>query len=209
MSATETPTQKPQNQGSQRLFENPVLEAMSKTHISLPLIIFGVVSGGLLYHGLTATDVASWTFALLFGVGFLTFTWIEYMAHRHIYHMEPDTKWKAEIQYKFHGVHHDFPKDKSRLALPPLVSLVVAGVLFLAFRLVMGDFVFGFLPGLLTGYASYLSVHYIVHAYRPPKNIFKALWVNHGIHHYKQSDKAFGVSSPLWDYIYGTMPEQK
>jgi sterol desaturase/sphingolipid hydroxylase (fatty acid hydroxylase superfamily) len=31
------------------------------------------------------------------------------------------------------------------------------------------------------------------------------LWVNHSVHHYKDGEIVFGVSSPLWDYIYGTM----
>ena len=72
----------------------------------------------------------------------------------------------------------------------------------------MGDFVFAFLPGFLVGYASYLFVHYIVHAYAPPKNFFKALWVNHSIHHYKDNTVVFGVSSPLWDYVFRTMPKK-
>jgi sterol desaturase/sphingolipid hydroxylase (fatty acid hydroxylase superfamily) len=44
-----------------------------------------------------------------------------------------------------------------------------------------------------------------VHAYPPPGNFFKALWINHSVHHYKDGEAVFGVSSPLWDYIYGTM----
>jgi sterol desaturase/sphingolipid hydroxylase (fatty acid hydroxylase superfamily) len=72
----------------------------------------------------------------------------------------------------------------------------------------MGDFVFAFLPGFLVGYASYLGVHYMVHAYQPPKNFLKTLWINHSIHHYKDGEIVFGVSSPLWDYIYGTMKEK-
>jgi sterol desaturase/sphingolipid hydroxylase (fatty acid hydroxylase superfamily) len=31
------------------------------------------------------------------------------------------------------------------------------------------------------------------------------LWINHGTHHYKNGEMVFGVSSPLWDYLYGTM----
>jgi hypothetical protein len=31
------------------------------------------------------------------------------------------------------------------------------------------------------------------------------LWINHSIHHYKDGEIVFGVSTPLWDYIYGTM----
>jgi sterol desaturase/sphingolipid hydroxylase (fatty acid hydroxylase superfamily) len=55
------------------------------------------------------------------------------------------------------------------------------------------------------GYAGYLSIHYMVHSFQPPKNFLKILWINHGIHHYKNGEEVFGVSSPLWDYIYGTM----
>ena len=49
----------------------------------------------------------------------------------------------------------------------------------------------------------------MIHVYQPPKNFFKTLWVNHGIHHYKNADVVFGVSSPLWDYVYGTMKEKE
>jgi sterol desaturase/sphingolipid hydroxylase (fatty acid hydroxylase superfamily) len=92
--------------------------------------------------------------------------------------------------------------------MPPLLSITISSLLLLLFRLVMGDFVFSFLPGLLVGYAFYLSVHYMVHVYPPPKNFLKVLWINHSIHHYKHGEYIFGVSSPLWDYIYGTMKEK-
>jgi sterol desaturase/sphingolipid hydroxylase (fatty acid hydroxylase superfamily) len=208
METTEKAVKKPQNTGSPQLFKNPILEKLSRTHISLPLGIFFSVSAWLLVKGVQETGLQGWQIGLSYAIGLVAFTWLEYNAHRYIYHMKPTTPWKQEIQYKFHGVHHDYPKDKGRLALPPLVSLAVTTVLFFAFKLVMGDFVFGFLPGFLTGYAAYLGVHYMVHAYRPPKNFFKVLWINHGIHHYKQSDRAYGVSSPLWDYVYRTMPDR-
>ncbi|MFT5616856.1 MAG: sterol desaturase/sphingolipid hydroxylase (fatty acid hydroxylase superfamily) [Arenicella sp.] len=188
------------------LFKNPILEKLSRTHISIPLAIFAIISATVAYYGITEVGLPASRVATFYVVGFFFFTLVEYLAHRFVYHMEPDKKWKEELAYKFHGVHHDYPKDKTRLALPPIVSIIIASALFGIFYLVMGVNAFGFLPGLLTGYATYLGVHYIVHAYRPPNNFFKALWVNHGVHHYKHSDKAFGVSSPLWDYVFRTMP---
>lgn len=174
----------------------------------MPLVLFFGISGGLVYWGVSTgalTILSAFTF---FFIGWLAFTLVEYLVHRYVFHMETDTKTKENIQYKFHGVHHDFPKDKERLAMPPVVSLTISTGLFFLFRFLMGDAVFGFLPGFLVGYAMYLFVHYIVHAYQPPKNFFKALWVNHGIHHYKNHERAFGVSSPLWDYIFQTMPKK-
>jgi sterol desaturase/sphingolipid hydroxylase (fatty acid hydroxylase superfamily) len=196
---------KPQNKGSKQLFANPFIEKLSRTHISVPLIIFFTYAGGLLYWNIQNTNLSAVTTIILFLTGLIAFTWVEYMVHRHVFHLKTYTEQRAKLQYTMHGVHHEFPKDKHRLAMPPLLSITIATILLLIFKAIMGDFVFAFLPGFLAGYASYLSVHYMVHAYAPPKNFFKALWVNHSVHHYKNGEIAFGVSSPLWDYIYGTM----
>jgi len=141
-------------------------------------------------------------------LGIFAFTFVEYMMHKHFFHMEPDTPFKDKLQYSIHGVHHDYPKDKDRLAMPPFVSAAYAAIFYLVFQLIMGDYSLYFLPGFLIGYSAYLGVHYIVHAYNPPKNFLKILWVNHAIHHYKDPDTSFGVSSPLWDYLLGTMPKK-
>ncbi|MEM1137231.1 MAG: sterol desaturase family protein, partial [Bacteroidota bacterium] len=196
----------PKNSGKKEIFNNPLLEKLTRTHISIPLIIFYGISAYLLYLGFAQTALSAVTIIGVFVFGFLLFTWIEYNVHKHVFHMLPTTKLREDIQYKFHGVHHEYPKDKARLAMPPVVSITITIALFYTFKFAIGDYVFAFLPGFLSGYASYLAVHYIVHAFRPPKNIFKVLWVHHGIHHYKENDRAFGVSSPLWDYIYRTMP---
>ncbi|HRX00966.1 MAG TPA: sterol desaturase family protein, partial [Cyclobacteriaceae bacterium] len=137
------------------------------------------------------------------------FTWVEYLVHRYLFHMETYTQFRAKLQYTMHGVHHEFPKDKERLAMPPLLSITISTILLFLFRLVLGDLVFSFLPGFLVGYALYLAIHYMVHAYQPPKNFLKYLWINHSIHHYKDGVGVYGVSSPLWDYIYGTMNNGK
>lgn len=199
----------PKNKGTKQLFKNPILEKLSRTHISVPLTIFFFYSSGLLYWSVTHTSLNAITTVGLFALGIIAFTWVEYITHRHLFHMQTYTRLRARLQYTLHGVHHEFPKDKDRLAMPPLLSITIATVLLLLLRLVMGDFVFAFLPGFLVGYAAYLSVHYMVHAYQPPKNFLKMLWINHSIHHYKDGEVVFGVSSPLWDYIYGTMREKR
>ena len=199
----------PKNKGSKQLFKNPILERLTRTHISIPLVLFFGYSAGLLYWSVTHTALSAVVTIALFFAGLITFTWVEYNVHRYIFHLRPYTQLRAKLQYTMHGVHHEFPKDKDRLAMPPLLSVIISTILLLLLRLIMDDYVFAFLPGFLVGYASYLGVHYMVHAYQPPKNFLKALWINHGIHHYKNGDSVFGVSSPLWDYIYGTMKEPK
>lgn len=200
---------KPDNHGSARMFQNPVLEKISRTHILVPITLFFVISAYSFYTAISTTAISLGVGVLVMLAGILAFTFVEYMMHKHFFHMEPDTPVKDKLQYTVHGVHHDYPKDKDRLAMPPFVSLAYALIFYGVFTLVMGDFALYFLPGFLTGYSAYLGVHYMVHAYQPPKNFLKVLWVNHAVHHYKDPDAAFGVSSPLWDYILGTMPKKK
>jgi sterol desaturase/sphingolipid hydroxylase (fatty acid hydroxylase superfamily) len=195
------------NKGSKQLFKNPVLERLSRTHIAIPLILYSLISVGLIYYAVTQFNmeflpIVGWYFA-----GFLFFTFLEYIAHRYLFHLEPTSKVREKIQYTVHGVHHEFPKDKDRLAMPPILALVYVAVLFFIFKFILGNTVYAFLPGMLTGYALYLFVHYAVHAFQPPKNFLKVLWIHHGIHHYKSPDRAYGVSSPFWDYIFRTMPK--
>jgi sterol desaturase/sphingolipid hydroxylase (fatty acid hydroxylase superfamily) len=200
---------RPDNFGSAQIFSNPFLERISRTHISIPITLFLAISSVSLFYGVTATSIP-FGFGLAVAVlGIVAFTFVEYMMHKHFFHMEPDTPIKDKLQYGIHGVHHDYPRDKDRLAMPPFVSAAYAAILYLVFTLLMGDFALYFLPGFLLGYSGYLGVHYVVHVYNPPKNFLKVLWVNHAIHHYKNPDSAFGVSSPLWDYLLGTLPKKE
>jgi 4-hydroxysphinganine ceramide fatty acyl 2-hydroxylase len=191
------------------MFENPVLEKLTRTHISAPLSILGIIALGIFIYGYLHVNVPLYIGVLLVLAGILAFTFVEYLMHRYLYHMETDTKLKKKLQYSFHGWHHDYPKDKERLALPPAVTIILSTVLFILFNLLIGKYVFSFLPGFMLGYVAYLSVHYIVHAYKPPKNVFKYLWIHHSIHHHREHDRAYGVSSPLWDYVFRTMPRSR
>ena len=200
---------KPDNNGTAQMFQNPLLEKLTRTHISVPILMYFVVASVSLYYAFKTTDINVFFGVTVFLLGIFGFTLLEYMMHKYLFHMEPDTPFKDKIQYTVHGVHHDYPKDKDRLTMPPFVSLAYALIFYGIFTLIMGDYALYFLPGFMVGYAAYLGVHFIVHAYQPPKNFFKVLWVNHAIHHYKDPDVAFGVSSPLWDYILGTMPKKE
>lgn len=206
MATTSSTPIKPKNKGQKVIFKNPILERLTRTHIAVPISIFSVFSAGLIYYAFTYAKLPAYLIGTLFLSGLLIFSFIEYLVHRYAFHMDTDTELKQKIQYNLHGVHHEYPKDKGRLAMPPVVSVLLAVSLLIAFNYVIGEYTYAFLPGFIMGYASYLFVHFIVHAYQPPKNLFKILWINHSIHHYKDNNKAFGVSSPLWDYVFRTLP---
>lgn len=200
---------KPKNKGTARLFKNPVLEALTRTHTAVPVTMFMVFGAVLIYFGLTTYGLSVPQTITLFVTGFFGFTLLEYIMHRFLYHGTPKSEKTERFYYTIHGVHHEFPKDRSRLAMPPLLSALLGGILFGLFYLAMGVYVYAFLPGFLAGYSTYLFIHFAIHAFKPPKNFFKTLWVNHSIHHYKEPDRLFGVTFPLWDYVFRTTARVK
>lgn len=197
-----------QEESTVRVYNNPILHALSKNHIAVPLSVFFGVGLVLLIYSLVEIPLSIFETLGYFFIGLVLFTLVEYLVHRFLYHL-PSVYEEGGAAYAFHGIHHKFPKDKKRLVMPPVVSVIIASLLLYLNHLMMGNIAFSFTGGFLFGYAAYLSVHYIVHRYKPPKNIFRELWIHHSIHHYQEDDKAFGVSSPLWDYVFGTMPRKK
>src|SRR5687767_4004210 len=89
----------PKNKGTKQLFKNPILEKLSRTHISIPLTIFFLYASGLLYWSITHTAMSAWTTTGMFVFGFVAFTWVEYMTHRYVFHMGTFTKLREKLQY--------------------------------------------------------------------------------------------------------------
>jgi 4-hydroxysphinganine ceramide fatty acyl 2-hydroxylase len=200
---------KPKNNGTAKMFNNPYLEKLTASNAVIPIMMLVLFGFGFLYWGVEHSLLVPNQIILMIIAGLFSWTLFEYLAHRYFYHMMPTNNVKGWIQYNMHGVHHEYPKDKSRLAMPPLAITALAFLFLSTFKLIFGDFTYAFTPGFIFGYAVYLSVHYIVHAFQPPQNAFKVWWINHSIHHYKDPDVAYGVSSPFWDYIFGTLPKKK
>ncbi|MFT6996948.1 MAG: sterol desaturase/sphingolipid hydroxylase (fatty acid hydroxylase superfamily) [Cryomorphaceae bacterium] len=198
----------PKEEGTTALFKNPILEKLARTHISVPLTIYFIGSAIMLYINFSNGYTGTLEGISLFLFGAISWTWVEYIMHKHVFHMLPNLKVKKRIQYLFHGVHHEFPRDKTRLAMPPAAAVMILTALFLIFRVTIGTYVFTFLPGFIVGYSLYLLMHFSIHSFKPPKNMLGTLWINHSIHHYKDDTIAFGVSTTLWDVVYGTMPKK-
>ena len=199
--------EKIKNKGQARLFKSEYMEIMTKTH---PLVIYSMyfpVIIFFLYYGYTYKDLAIGHEAILFLGGALLWSLFEYVMHRHLFHMIVETPRAKRIVYTMHGVHHEFPRDRERLFMPPVPSIIIATIIFLTMYYTMGWNALAFFPGFLFGYLMYGSMHYAIHAFTPPRYL-KALWRNHHLHHYKTPDKGFGVSSVLWDVIFRTVPKK-
>lgn len=47
-------------------------------------------------------------------------------------------------------------------------------------------------------------MHYAIHQFPIRNKLFHKIKSNHMLHHYKDENKGFGVSSPMWDLVFGT-----
>jgi len=197
------------NKGQARLFKNQYVEYLTKTH---PLVIWGMYLPVLIllpYYSYRSLHFSSTSLSLFFLGGMFFWTLTEYILHRFAFHYHAETERGKKLNYILHGNHHEYPRDKERLFMPAAPSLIIASVLFLLMYLVLRKNVFPFFPGFMFGYLIYGSMHYAIHAWNPPFKWMKGLWRNHHLHHYKNDERGFGVSSTLWDHVFGTMFDLK
>ncbi|MFZ4769189.1 MAG: sterol desaturase family protein [Ferruginibacter sp.] len=197
------------NKGQAQLFKNQYLEYLTKTH---PLVIWGIYSPILLYfpfYAINNLSLSGVTVLVIFIGGMFFWSFTEYILHRFLFHHHPETEKGKRINYVLHGNHHEYPRDKERLFMPAVPSLIIASIFFLLFYTILGSKAFPFFPGFMLGYLIYGSMHYAIHAMNPPFKWMKGLWRNHHLHHYKENDLGFGVSSTLWDHVFGTMFDLK
>ncbi|MCB0827607.1 MAG: sterol desaturase family protein [Solirubrobacterales bacterium] len=191
------------------LFENGFLNFFSRVHPSVPALIFIPViavmfwlaadrgASALAMVGLTVAGMAIWTFS-------------EYWLHRLLFHWQPKFKGGDKINFIIHGVHHDHPNDPMRLVMPPAASLPLAVIFFGAFMLVFGSPAgYPAFAGFLVGYLIYDYTHYYVHHFAPKSSMGKKVREHHMRHHFQDHHYGYGVSSPVWDYVFRTVPRSK
>ncbi len=199
-----------------RLFKSDFLEYF--THIT-PVVITVLwlpVVGVFLWR-----SFAAWGNAVSFGgitggvvLGLFLWTLIEYTMHRFVFHFVPKGPRMERLFFLFHGVHHAQPQCKTRLVMPPTVSLPLAlaiyGMVYAAFALGLGlpHWVDPVMAGILSGYLVYDLTHYSIHHLGMRHGIFRYLKRYHLMHHYTTPEQRYGVSSPLWDMVFRTYPKE-
>lgn len=189
------------SEDSIKMFKNDVLEKLSKVHFAVPLLIFIPTILFFIYKAF-ATGVNFLYFGLFFIIGLAVWTSTEYVMHRFVFHYHPTSEFGKKIHFIFHGVHHDYPRDKLRLVLPPSVSIPLAtGFYFLFASFLTPQLLFAFFPGFLLGYLVYDMLHYAMHHYNFKSGIMKKVKQHHMLHHYQDPNKGFGVSTSLWDIV--------
>lgn len=197
-----------------RLFKSDFLEFF--THISpvtiiiiwLPVVIYFFIRGILL----RPASAGWWYLPLAFIMGLFFWTLAEYLLHRFLFHYHAKTPAQERVFFLFHGVHHAQPRVKTRLVMPPVVSIPMASIFYGLFWLVLAQilstphWVGPIFSGFITGYLLYDLTHYATHHFNFRSGYFKRVRKHHMYHHFQTPNQRFGVSSPLWDYVFKTNP---
>ena len=148
---------------------------------------------------------------LLIGLGVLSWTAIEYTLHRFIFHYNARSAFGRKLLYAAHISHHENPGATYRLFSSLFLSVPIAMAYLLLARVVAGSWQaasYLFL-GLTAGYFCYEWLHFQAHHRRPRLRLFRYLRRYHLLHHYQTPGLRFGVSSPLFDVMFGTFKSHK
>jgi len=197
-----------------RLFKSGFLEFFTHIHPLVVLIIWFPVAAFFMYMAI-AGHVPGTSAAYIpvsFVVGLFVWTPTEYVMHRFVFHFRPRTPRQERVSFLFHGVHHAQPWSKTRLVMPPAVSIPLALLFYGAFYLLVGlamgqpHWVAPLFSGLVAGYLAYDMFHYSMHHFRMQSGVLHAMRRYHMQHHGATPNQRYGVTSPLWDIVFGTKP---
>lgn len=140
-----------------------------------------------------STDVGPTPIVIAVVSGAFAWTWLEYVLHRFAGHL-PKGRIKVSREHLAHHARTDyFSPALGKLALAaPVVSL--AG-------LVAGPW---FAGGLAAGWLTYEVIHRRVHTHGPRSAYSRWACRHHLHHHFASPNMNHGVSTPLWDWLFGT-----
>ena len=193
-----------------RVFENTLLERFTHVHPITPLLIWVPFIAYLLYLGWSQHQVSGSISFLLFFSAIFSWSFLEYFLHRYAFHFNAQSKLGKRLVFLFHGLHHDDPHDPTRLVMPPLPAIFFATIFWLFFSLFLsGGKLFIFFAFFMSSYLCYDYIHYATHHFKMKSQWARYLKRHHLAHHFKNPKAYYGVSSPLWDFVFKTLEEKK
>lgn len=189
-----------------RLFKSAFLEGLTHTDYRTPLILWLPFSAFLIWKALFLLELRMPQFITWSLIGFFSWTLVEYLLHRFVFHFSAKTERAKKIIYSLHGIHHEAPELESRLLMPALPAALYCLLFYQFFLVVLGEEkMTPFFAFFLLGYLCYGYTHYGIHFFKPRTALGRYLRKHHLQHHSSHQEAKFGVSSPLWDYLFRTL----
>jgi len=134
----------------------------------------------------------------LLAAGFVFWGLLEYTIHGLLSH-----RWKTFVS-PLHLNHHRNPRN---VFTSPIAVVPVTLLLFAATSLVMSPLQASFfVSGAFAGFCRYEWLHWRFHFREPRSKRERLLRSHHLAHHFCNSRIYHGVSTRVWDRIFGTLP---
>ena len=174
-------------------------------HPVVPLCLWGPIAVVLIGRGVVVHEYGLPVLLLMLVAGFFAWTLGEYLVHRFVFHFQARSRVGKYLVYLFHGIHHDDPNDRTRLVMPPAGAILIIGLMYGLFStFVPNPWIEPFFGFFIIGYLCYDYTHYAIHFWPMNGRIGAYLKRNHLLHHFQEQNSRFGVSSPIWDFVFGT-----
>jgi sterol desaturase/sphingolipid hydroxylase (fatty acid hydroxylase superfamily) len=174
---------------------------LSKTAYYADFAIYAIVLLVLIsIAGLSADWAERLKWVAAFTTGGATWTFLEYLLHRFVLHRLP-------ILTAMHAVHHASPR--AFVGTPTWLTLAILWLVF--FLPTWWGFSFnvasGLIAGVMMGFLWYGILHHAIHHGRPRAlaALVSTCAHRHQQHHFSGQPGNFGVTIPLWDYLFGTV----
>lgn len=171
----------------------------------VPGCVYLPIAAALVLWNLLDARPPFWAFIVLPLAGVLLWTLLEYVIHSAGFHWPSRSAGLLAVRAS-HGRHHDDPTDPGRIVARLSFTLPVAAGVYAVLCLVFwGAKPAGLvLAGALLGYLAYEVVHYRIHLGWRSRWLPRALVRHHLYHHHKDPSRCYGVTSPLWDWVFRT-----
>ena len=144
--------------------------------------------------------------------GLLIFFLMEYITHRFQFHAPPvGSDFLKRLQRRMHYDHHVEPNRMDLLFLPIWYAIPAVVIYTLLYYKLTGSVMVtqGLLVGNLLGLLYYEYVHFSAHVNITPRTAWgRYMKKYHLWHHYKNEHYWYGVTNPLFDYLFGTYKDQ-
>lgn len=197
--------------GSRRTTRQERRAHINRVELYKPFAFYAVVLAALnaaaLASGVESVAVSVASLA----VGLLSWGLIEYSIHRWVLHREPRVDSAGVPGNRTHLAHHADPNALDRLNVQLSESLPICVVYFLTAWALTGDLreaVFAY-DGLMLGYFFYEYLDYQAHHGAARGAVVRYFRRYHLLHHHYDARVRFGVTSPLFDYLFGTFHVEK
>ncbi|PWT93037.1 MAG: hypothetical protein C5B54_02510 [Acidobacteria bacterium] len=165
--------------------------------------VFCVILAPMIFGIIGLANLYSYAVPLsLFFIGWFTWTFAEYILHRFWNHSK-EARNSSLVQR--HNYHHTHPTDiyvsPTHRAIMFLICVMLVGLsLYFSTYILL-------IAGVWTGVFWFFLMHYFLH-HKWAMKVFPKLVHYHVVHHCKEPDKCFGVSTTWWDTVFQTTPKK-